>query len=171
MVFGLGLFVIVAAIMRAVYCTVPALVSYIYMNWYFREASVAVYVTMLPAIWSLLRDVFPGLQSSLSGGRSGREGTSQRKQQTSPPSGRWRGSSKLQSGLGSVEDFAKSRKPGLNAQVTDIELNRHDDDDVSADDCSTTSIHANAAEIRRDVTVTVEYGKDENTWPHRPAFH
>ena len=171
MVFGLGLFVIVAAIMRAIYCTVPALVSYIYMNWYFREASVAVYVTMLPAIWSLMRDLFPGLRSALSAGRSGVDGTSQRKQQTHAPAGSWRGSSKLQSGLGSVDDFAKLRKPGQNAQITDIELNRHDNDDLSADDCSTTSIHAHAAEIRRDVTVTVEYGQDGNRGPHRPAFY
>ncbi|KAK5072258.1 hypothetical protein LTR70_010510 [Exophiala xenobiotica] len=61
-VFGMGSFVIIAAILRAIYCVVPSLVSYIYMNWYFREASVAVYVTNAPAIWVLLRDISPGLQ-------------------------------------------------------------------------------------------------------------
>lgn len=61
-VFGMGSFVIIAAILRAIYCLVPSLISYVYMNWYFREASVAVYVTNAPAIWILLRDIFPGLQ-------------------------------------------------------------------------------------------------------------
>jgi len=61
-VFGMGSFVIVAAILRAIYCVVPSLVSYVYMNWYFREASVAVYITNAPAIWVLLREIFPGLQ-------------------------------------------------------------------------------------------------------------
>ncbi|KAK5102372.1 hypothetical protein LTR70_000157 [Exophiala xenobiotica] len=61
-VFGMGSFVIVAAILRAIYCVVPSLVSYVYMNWYFREASVAIYVTNAPAIWVLLREIFPGLQ-------------------------------------------------------------------------------------------------------------
>jgi hypothetical protein len=62
-IFGMGFFVIVAAILTKVYCLVPALISYVYMNWYFREASVAMYVTNLPTIWPLLRDVFPYLQT------------------------------------------------------------------------------------------------------------
>lgn len=61
-VLGMGSFVVVAAILRAIYCLVPSLISYVYMNWYFREASVAVYVTNAPAIWILMRDAFPGLQ-------------------------------------------------------------------------------------------------------------
>lgn len=62
-VFGMGFFVIVAAILTKVYCLVPSLISYVYMNWYFREASVAMYVTNLPTIWPLLRDIFPHLRS------------------------------------------------------------------------------------------------------------
>lgn len=62
-VFGMGVFVIVAAILTKIYCLVPGLVSYVYLNWYFREASVSVYVTNLPALWSLIRDVFPQLKS------------------------------------------------------------------------------------------------------------
>jgi hypothetical protein len=54
--------VIVAAILNKVYCLVPSLISYVYMNWYFREATVAILVTNLPLIWSLLRDVFPALK-------------------------------------------------------------------------------------------------------------
>lgn len=67
MVFGMGGFVIVAAVHRAIYCLVPSLISYVYTNWYFREASVAVYVTNLPGIWLLLRDIFPGLGGLTSG--------------------------------------------------------------------------------------------------------
>lgn len=62
-VFGMGVFVIVAAILTKVYCLVPSLITYIYLNWYFREASVSVYVTNLPALWSLLREMFPHLKS------------------------------------------------------------------------------------------------------------
>lgn len=59
----MGIFVIVAAIITKVYCLVPSLISYVYLNWYFREASVSVYVTNLPALWTMLRDVFPALRS------------------------------------------------------------------------------------------------------------
>lgn len=58
-IFGMGAFVIAAAVLTKVYSLDPALVSYSYLNWYFREASVSVYVTNLPAIWALLRDTFP----------------------------------------------------------------------------------------------------------------
>ncbi|KAH6665592.1 hypothetical protein B0J14DRAFT_630007 [Halenospora varia] len=62
-IFGMGGFIIVAAILTKLYCLVPKLISYVYMNWYFREASVAVYVTNLPAVWPLLREIFPRLQT------------------------------------------------------------------------------------------------------------
>ena len=62
-VFGMGVFVIVAAILTKIYCLVPSLMSYVYLNWYFREASVSLYVTNLPALWSLVRDAFPQLKS------------------------------------------------------------------------------------------------------------
>ena len=62
-VFGMGIFVIVAAILTKIYCLVPGLISYVYLKWYFREASVSLYVTNLPALWSLIRDVFPQLKS------------------------------------------------------------------------------------------------------------
>ncbi|MCJ1467499.1 hypothetical protein MMC07_006124 [Pseudocyphellaria aurata] len=62
-IFGMGVFVIVSAILTKIYCLVPSLVTYVYLKWYFREASVSVYVTNLPALWSLLRDIFPHLKS------------------------------------------------------------------------------------------------------------
>lgn len=61
-VFGMGIFVIAAAILTKVYSLDPDLVSYAYLNWYFREASVSVYVTNLPAVWALFRDLFPTLR-------------------------------------------------------------------------------------------------------------
>ena len=57
----MGTFVIIAAILCKIYGLVPALISYEYLNWFFREASVSVYVTNLPVIYSLLRDTFPAL--------------------------------------------------------------------------------------------------------------
>ena len=58
----MGAFVIAAAVLTKVYSLDPNLVSYAYLNWYFREASVSVYVTNLPAIWALVRDIFPSLK-------------------------------------------------------------------------------------------------------------
>lgn len=68
-IFGLGIFVIVAALLTKIYCLVPSLISYVYMSWYFREATVAMLVTSLPMTWSLLRDIFPALKSWTGGSR------------------------------------------------------------------------------------------------------
>ncbi|KAF2742625.1 hypothetical protein M011DRAFT_490456 [Sporormia fimetaria CBS 119925] len=54
-VFGMGVFVIVAAILTKVY-NLSDIYSPTYMLWYVREASVAVYVASLPGIWPLLRE-------------------------------------------------------------------------------------------------------------------
>jgi hypothetical protein len=61
-IFGMGAFVIAAAILTKVYSLDPDLVSYAYLNWYFREASVSVYVSNLPAVWALIRDIFPSVK-------------------------------------------------------------------------------------------------------------
>ena len=61
-IFGLGIFIIAAAILTKLYSLVPSLLTYVYLNWYCRESSVCVYVTNLPAIWSLLLDLFPALR-------------------------------------------------------------------------------------------------------------
>ncbi|KAF3481076.1 uncharacterized protein GIQ15_03835 [Arthroderma uncinatum] len=70
-VFGLGIFVIISAVLTKLYCLVPSLISYVYMNWYFREATVGILVTSLPMTWSLLRDLFPMLREWASGTGSG----------------------------------------------------------------------------------------------------
>ncbi|KAH6878964.1 hypothetical protein BKA58DRAFT_409317 [Alternaria rosae] len=53
--FSMGIFVIVAAILTKVY-NLSDVYSTTYMLWYTREASVAVYVANLPGIWPLLRE-------------------------------------------------------------------------------------------------------------------
>lgn len=71
LLFGMGIFVIVSAVLTKVYCLVPSLISYVYMNWYFREVTVAILVTNLPMVWTLLREVVPGLSSWLGGSKRG----------------------------------------------------------------------------------------------------
>lgn len=63
--FVLGLFVIIAALLTKVYCLVSSLISYQYMNWYFREATISMLVTNISHMWSLVRDTFPGLKSQI----------------------------------------------------------------------------------------------------------
>ena len=79
-IFGMGVFVITAAVLTKVYCFVPKLLSYEYLAWYCREASVSVYVTMLPAAWSGIREIFPTLKNwgykTSTGSRSAPYGTS-----------------------------------------------------------------------------------------------
>jgi hypothetical protein len=65
--FGLGIFVIVAAILTKIYCLVPELISYAYMQWYFRESTVAMLVTCIPLMWTLFREIFPSSWTSRTG--------------------------------------------------------------------------------------------------------
>ncbi|TDZ25351.1 hypothetical protein Cob_v001666 [Colletotrichum orbiculare MAFF 240422] len=60
-VFGLGVCVVVAALLTKVY-NLRDPYSPGYMLWYVREASVAVYVSNLPLVWPLLREWFPWLR-------------------------------------------------------------------------------------------------------------
>ncbi|KAF7593281.1 hypothetical protein BBP40_011738 [Aspergillus hancockii] len=150
-IFGMGIFVIVAAVLTKVYCLVPSLISYVYMNWYFREATVAVLVTNLPLIWSLLRDVFPALKSWTGGSKRGtdryRSGP-----WTSKASGYGRHygpSSQLRSGDFNMHDYNRS---AVHAQkpASDVSIQASDDRDISDDGSD------RALRIRQDVTVTVE---------------
>jgi hypothetical protein len=59
-IFGMGSFVIVAAILTKVF-NLSDPYSTVYMLWYFREASTALYVSNLPLIWPLLREYVPWL--------------------------------------------------------------------------------------------------------------
>lgn len=156
LLFGMGIFVIVSAVLNKVYCLVPSLISYVYMNWYFREATVAILVTNLPLVWSLLRDVFPVLKSWTGGSKRGtdryKSGPWTSKGTGSRPYGP---SSQLRSG-----DFDMHNFPGNSTvtqskggpAVSDISFNASDERDMSSDDGS-----ARALRIRQDITVTVQH--------------
>jgi hypothetical protein len=60
-IFSMGVFVILAAILTKVF-NLSNIWDPLYMLWYTREASVAVYVSNLPMIWPLLRELFPILK-------------------------------------------------------------------------------------------------------------
>ncbi|KAK2009761.1 hypothetical protein LZ32DRAFT_537265 [Colletotrichum eremochloae] len=61
-IFSLGLCVVVAALLTKIF-NLRDPYSPVYMLWYIREASVAVYVSNLPLIWPLMREWFPWLRS------------------------------------------------------------------------------------------------------------
>ncbi|KAJ5491071.1 hypothetical protein N7539_002638 [Penicillium diatomitis] len=151
--FGMGIFVIVAAVLNKVYCLVPALISYVYMNWYFREATVAILVTNLPLVWSLLRDVFPALKSWTGGSK---RGTDRYKSGpwTSKNSRPYGPHSQLRSGDFDMNTIQHKTTvtPQKTADVSDISIAASDDRDVSSDDGS-----ARALRIRQDITVTIEH--------------
>ncbi|EGC41691.1 conserved hypothetical protein [Histoplasma capsulatum var. duboisii H88] len=146
-IFGLGIFVIVAALLTKIYCLVPSLISYVYLNWYFREATIAVLVTNLSLTWSLLRDTFPSLRNWSSGGSgpANRIGTALSTPRRPSRTGLKSVDYKLQSftRLGSATNRGKPTLDGKrhNSPTT-----------ISSDDGgSVRSLH-----IRRDVTITVQ---------------
>ena len=150
--FGMGIFVIVAAILNKVYCLVPSLISYVYMNWYFREATVAILVTNLPLIWSLLRDVFPVLKS-WTGGSKRTTKDWYRFGNNSKAASAYRHygpSSQFRSGDVSMNTFNRSmvtsQKP-----VSDLTSYSNSDERLPSEDGSERALR-----IRQDVTVTVE---------------
>ena len=175
-IFGMGSFVIIAAIMRAIYCLVPSLISYVYMNWYFREATVAVYVTTLPGIWVLLRDMFPKAMQKLSsrhantkdtygnrygddsGGQNGKSARQKDYGQLSADNWRVQPKSKPNRSRGDSKEFdfdldtmpITGGKAGVS--TTEVELGHS-----LGDRSSTSSGRFNEGEIRRDVTFTVEH--------------
>ncbi|KAI5296118.1 hypothetical protein KEM52_005579 [Ascosphaera acerosa] len=61
-VFGMGVFVIAASILNKVFSLAPKLMNYTYLSWYYREASVALYVVNLPNLWVMLRRLFPSVR-------------------------------------------------------------------------------------------------------------
>ncbi|PWY88723.1 UbiD family decarboxylase [Aspergillus sclerotioniger CBS 115572] len=150
--FGMGIFVIVAAILNKLYCLVPSLISYVYMNWYFREATVAILVTNLPLVWSLLRDVFPALKSWTGGSR---KATTER-YRTGPWTSKgsalrnYGAHSQLHSGEYSMHAYNQSTVITPQKTISDASLEPSDDREPSEDGSE------RALRIRQDVTVTVE---------------
>ncbi|KAL2871930.1 uncharacterized protein BJX67DRAFT_376782 [Aspergillus lucknowensis] len=151
-IFGMGIFVIVAAILTKVYCLVPSLISYVYMNWYFRESTVAVLVTNLPLIWSLLREVFPAFKSWTGGSKRAtdryRSGAWNSKasgyRNYGPPS-------HLKSGDDfHMPDYNRSVVVTPQKHVSNVSLEDAETHDPSDDGSE------RALQIRQDVTITVE---------------
>ncbi|KAJ9653969.1 hypothetical protein H2201_009066 [Coniosporium apollinis] len=64
-IFGMGIFVVAASVVTKIFCLVPALVTADYIFWYFRETTVALYVTNIPLMWPLLLDYFPAFRKWL----------------------------------------------------------------------------------------------------------
>ncbi|KAJ5226394.1 hypothetical protein N7468_007619 [Penicillium chermesinum] len=152
LLFGMGIFVIVAAILNKIYCLVPSLISYVYMNWYFREATVAILVTNLPLVWSLLRDVFPALKSWTGGSK---RGTDRYKSGpwTSKNSRPYGPSSQVRSADFHMQDFHS-------ASVTPTGKHRPEVSDVSipSDERSISDDgSARALRIRQDITVEIKH--------------
>jgi hypothetical protein len=78
-IFAMGIFVIVAALLTKLYSLLPALLndSVYYVFWYMRETTVGVFVINLPALWPVLRKLFPlltGRGSSAAGSRGNTSG-------------------------------------------------------------------------------------------------
>lgn len=151
--FGMGVFVIVAAVLNKIYCLVPSLISYVYMNWYFREATVAILVTNLPLVWSLLRDVFPALKSWTGGSKRGTDRYKSQPWTNSKNSRPYGPPSQLRSGDFHMQDFHTASVTPTKAgpAVSDVSLNTSERD-MSSDDGS-----ARALRIRQDITVTVQH--------------
>ncbi|KAJ5974869.1 hypothetical protein N7481_008576 [Penicillium waksmanii] len=57
--------------LNKVYCLFPSLISYVYMNWYFREATVAILVTNVPWIWPLMWALLHATKPRLEGLKHG----------------------------------------------------------------------------------------------------
>ncbi|CAG7982017.1 unnamed protein product [Penicillium salamii] len=161
LLFGMGIFVIVAAVLNKVYCLVPSLISYVYMNWYFREATVAILVTNLPLIWSLLRDVFPALKSWTGGSKRGTDRYksgpwTSKGGSNMPPYGP---PSHLRSGDFSMQDFQRSATV-TPQKATASDASIPEEHEVSSDDGS-----ARALRIRQDITVTVQHDQRSGDYP------
>ncbi|KAJ6031759.1 hypothetical protein N7540_002491 [Penicillium herquei] len=154
LLFGMGVFVIVAAVLNKVYCLVPSLISYVYMNWYFREATVAILVTNLPLVWSLLRDVFPALKSWTGGSKRGTDRYKSQPWTNSKNSRPYGPSSQFRSEDFNMQDFHTATVTPTKGDpaVSDISLETSNDRDMSSDDGS-----ARALRIRQDITVTVQH--------------
>ncbi|KAL3471449.1 hypothetical protein BJX99DRAFT_24649 [Aspergillus californicus] len=172
-IFGMGIFVIVAAILTKVYCLVPSLISYVYMNWYFRETTVAILVTNLPLIWSLLRDVFPALKSWTGGSKRGtdryRSGP-----WTSRASGLRNYGQQSNSHMKSGDDFPMR---DYSRSVTVTPHKHHDVEEISLEQSDPTlrggsedldDNSERALQIRQDVTIEV---KRETRTPEEMEYH
>lgn len=166
-IFGLAGFIIVAAIITKLYCLVPSLISYDYIKWYFREASVAVYVTNLPAVWPLILWVFPGL-GKWSTQSQAKENSHRYKNSKSSKSSRSAQSSKFSRSIATVSHVrSKHASLGYYPTTTSNEIGRFDgfesQEYINKPDRVWSAAHEEqiALEIYRKVTVSVEREANE----------
>ncbi|MCJ1343443.1 hypothetical protein MMC31_001636 [Peltigera leucophlebia] len=151
-IFGMGVFVIVAAILTKIYCLVPSLITYVYLNWYFREASVSIYVTNLPVLWSLMRDIFPqlkswGFESKKSNGSA---------KAFSSSNGNSRRNSRNQMNSRNCNMQSVSRLGARDEELGYIPSPRQKRiNEIDGDVASAAPVHR-TLEIQRDITFTVE---------------
>lgn len=151
------------------------------MNWYFREASVAVYVTCCPGIWVLLRDLFPSLQrlgnstkKSESGnkydyGQYGQHGQAYVTSQVSKHDIGNKSSWMKMSGSHfdrelkeiDMEELPINKQTKPSTRVADREVGVARSTESGQDDASISS-HGGGLEIRRDVTFSVEHQTRQN---------
>ncbi|TKA27919.1 hypothetical protein B0A50_03984 [Salinomyces thailandicus] len=131
-VFGLGIAVIAAAVLTKVYCLVPSLLSYEYLAWYHREVMMSIVVTMLPVIWSFLRELIPALQQW---GYRANQGTPTTCRQGGPDSS------------GGVELRSRRRRSGDDLRMSDSEeefntassISRHSVSSIKEENCKSDS--------------------------------
>lgn len=177
MVFGMGVFVIVAALLCKIYSTLPSLLndSINYTFWYLRETTVAVYVVNLPSLWPVLRALLPILT-----GRGSSANTSRNNNSTiftkSWPASRKR-TQLTTNGLDNDDEFEMKTK-GTQADA-DSEAGSATHVGRSQYNSSQEHIMENGQgngkggfnndvlEINRDVTFTVEHSRDGKIPPSR----
>lgn len=183
-IFGMGIFVIIAAIINKVYSTLPALLddSINYTAWYMREATVGVYVINLPSLWPALRKVFPMIT-----GRGSSANTSERNANiSSRPWGSSRKRTQISSDINNDGFEMKSKgndgyadsegdstgavgRSRLNTSQERILENGHGNGNTGF------NAEASQLEIKHNVTFTVEYsgeysGDEKNSPPADSAL-
>ncbi|KAH8593974.1 hypothetical protein B0O99DRAFT_688006 [Bisporella sp. PMI_857] len=170
-VFGMGVFVIVAAILNKVYSTVPSLLndSINYTWWYMRETTVGVYVINLPTLWPVLRKLLPILTGRGSSAANSYGGTGSKQ-----PSRSWMASNKRTQISSNVNDDAFEMKSKRGKEDADSEDGSAAQ--VGAGYFSTSQEHiiengngngkqgftndTSVLEINHDVTFTVEHSRE-----------
>ncbi|OJD29286.1 uncharacterized protein BKCO1_8500015 [Diplodia corticola] len=158
-VFSMGIFVILAAILTKVY-NLSDVYDTSYMLWYTREASVAVYVANLPMIWPLLREWFPCLRKLSTGKNYAAErrpsayygdGTRLRSRPGSQPHRTTLRDLKLSSHL---HTFPKANSADAFAKG-DVELGIKSVGTMRSGSPASSELALNPGDIRADVTIEV----------------
>lgn len=149
--FGLGIFAIISAVLTKVYCLVPELISYVYMRWYYREATVMMLVVNMPLTWSLVGSMFPRLRSWFSNHGSSEIDF-------------FSGGQIRSRARGMSTGEPRARESGIRQQFSLKPLGRRDRPSISINSSQERINRSNPEEqfengIRKDVTVVLEAGE------------